>query len=158
MEEIKEIEKRLDNWITNKPIQNLTPATKSNCFGELPEKINGSPIEDTEAALGMKIAELGRSVCVMGGRTFINRPKTNVLILATNPSDIKLIKGIGGEEIVGNSNIWSVQKGDDLFQAYKKFRDVKFLDDTEIEKNLKSLFTDRDKLLEELKNEITELF
>jgi hypothetical protein len=106
----------------------------------------------------MKIAELGRSVCVMGGRTFINRPKTNVLILDTNPSDIKLIKGIGGEEIVGNSNIWSVQKGDDLFQAYKKFRDVKFLDDTEIEKNLKSLFTDRDKLLEELKNEITELF
>lgn len=156
--ETKEIKERLDLWITKSPIQNLTPATKAHYFGELPEKLNGSPIEDTEAALGMKLEELGSSVSVMGGRTFINRPKTNVLILATNPSDITLIKEIGGEEIVGNSNIWSVQKGDDLFQAYKKFRDVKFLDDEEIEDNLKSLFTDRDKLLEELKNEITELF
>lgn len=155
--ETKEAKRRLDLWITGKPIQNLVPA-KAHRFGELPEEINGSPVEDTEAALGMKIAEVGDSVSVMGGRTFINRPKTNVLILATNPSDIKLIKEIGGREIVGKSNIWSVRKGDDLFRAYKKFRDVKFLDDDKIEKDLKSLFSEKDKLLEELKNEITELF
>ena len=153
--ETKEIKNRLDHWITGNPIQDLSPAN-AHCFGELPAKINGSPVKDTEAALGMKIAEIGRSVSVMGGRTFVNRPKTNVLILATNSSDIKLIKEIGGREIV--KDIWSVRKGDDLFLAYKKFRDVKFLDDDEIEGNLKSLFSDRDKLLEELKNEITELF
>ena len=154
--ETNEAKKRLDLWITGKPIQNLSPA-KSHRFGELPEKINGSLVEDTEAALGMKIAEVGDSVSVMGGRTFINHPKTNVLIFATNPSDVKLIKEIGGSKEIAK-NIWSVQKNDDLFRAYKKFRDVKFLDDDEIEENLKSLFSEKDKLLEELKNEITELF
>ena len=155
--ETNEAKKRLDFWITGKPIQNLSPAKNSHRFGELPEKINGSPVEDTEAALGMKLDELGSSVYVMGGKTFINRPKTNVLILATNQSDIKLIKEIGGSKEIAK-NIWSVQKNDDLFLAYKKFRDVKFLDDSEIEENLKSLFSEKDKLLEELKNEITELF
>ena len=163
----KEIGERLESWITKKPIHTLVPkfntgkqdkdSKQEKKFYELPEELNGSPVKDTEAALGMKITELGCLMHVIEGKTFINRPATDALVLATNPADIALIKEIGGREIVRNSNIWTVRKGDKLFQAYKKFKSATILD-ADFKKNIESLFTQEDRFVEELMADMKELF
>ena len=165
----KEIGERLESWITEKPIHTLVPklntgkqkqdknSKQEKKFYELPEELNGSPVEKAEDALDMKITELGSLVHVMDDKMFINRPATDALVLATNPADIALIKRIGGREIVRNSNIWTVRKGDDLFQAYKKFKSATILD-ADFEKNIESLFTQEDRFVEELMADMKELF
>lgn len=162
----EDIKKRLETWVTENPIHSLNrrvpveiitdPRQK---FYELPEELNGSPVETVEKALGIKISELGSRGYVMGGQTFANRLQPDVCLLVTNPKVAAQIKKIGGREPVRGRDIWIVKKGEKLYQVYKEFsKEIIILNDIELEKNIEKILPPKDRFVEELMADMKELF
>lgn len=164
----EEIKKRLETWVTKNPIQSLNKRVPVEIitdpkqkFYELPEELNGSSVETVEKALGIKISELGSRGYVMGGQTFANRLQPDVCLLVTNPNPkiTAQIKKIGGREPVRGRDIWIVKKGEGLYQVYKEFsKEIKILNDIELEKNIEKILPPKDRFVEELMADMKELF